>query len=265
MEAYINGELIGGIRKIAKPPIPLHKPQDRPYAETEIGVTPYPLVAGSASTITVDIVNTSETTQTIRVLFGVANFGVGIPFTTTGILTTSTVVTLGPGISQTVWTTWTPPEPGNWCIQILLQDPNNQYPEQRSQRNVHVERRSFKPCEPFTRDFWLENSTPFSVTVTIGASAINLPAGWTYSTNITQTTLAPFTGVTVTVTITPPCQIAAQALLSPLAMMDTGGASGPPTIDVEGYDDSGNLLGGIEIQLEGPLLNMVYLPIVLKQ
>ena len=55
-----NGELIGGIRKIAKPPIPLHKPQDRPYAETEISVTPYPLVAGQPATITTEIVNTSE-------------------------------------------------------------------------------------------------------------------------------------------------------------------------------------------------------------
>jgi hypothetical protein len=262
LEAYVNGELIGGIRKIAKPPIPLHKPQDRPYAETEIGVTPYPLVASKPSTITTDIVNTSETTQTVRVLFGVANFGFGIPFTTTGIVPTSTVVTLGPGISTTVWTVWTPPASGHWCIQVLLQDPNNQYPEQRSQRNVDVERRSFIPCQPFTKDFLLQNATPLTVTVSIGASAINLPAGWTYSTNITETVMGPFTSITVTVTITPPCGLAA---LSSLTAMDTGGASGPPTIDVEGYDDSGNLLGGIEIQLEGPLLNMVYLPIVLKQ
>jgi hypothetical protein len=209
VEAYINGELIGGIRKIAKPPIPLHKPQDRPYAETEIGVTPYPLVAGSASTITADIVNTSETTQTIRVLFGVANFGVGIPFTNTHIEPTYRVVTLEPGISTTVSAVWTPPEPGNWCIQIILQDPDNQYPEQRSQRNVHVERRSFIPCQPFTKEFWLYNDTPLAVTVTIGASAINLPAGWTYSTVPTETVLGGHHGITVTVTITPPCGLAA--------------------------------------------------------
>ena len=264
LEAYVNGDLIGGIRKIAKPPIPLHKPQDRPYAETEIGVTPYPLVAGKPSTITTEIINTSEETQTVLVLFGVANFGVGIPFTTTGIVPTSTVVTLGPGISTTVWAVWTPPTSGHWCIQILLQDPDNQYPEQRSQRNVDVERRSFIPCQPFTKDFLLQNSTPLTVTVSIGASAINLPAGWTYSTNITETVMGPFTSITVTVTITPPCG-SALSLLSPLVVMDTDGASGPPTIDVEGYTDDGELLGGIEIQLEGPLLNMVYLPVVRKQ
>ena len=264
VEAYVNGRLIGGIRKIAKPPVPLHKPQDRPYAETEIGVTPYPIVAGQPTTISAAIMNTSETTQTVRVLFGVANFGFGIPFTTTGIVPTSIVVTLGPGISTTVWTVWTSPASGHWCIQILLQDPNNQYPEQRSQRNVDVEQRRFVPCHPFTRDFLLQNSTPLTVTVSIGASAINLPAGWTYSTNITETTLAPFASITVTVTITPPCGLAVLGLLSPLATLDTGGASGPPTIDVEGYNEKGELLGGIEIQLDVSPPYKVYLPVVLR-
>ena len=264
LEAYVDGVLIGGIRKIAKPPIPLHKPQDRTYAETEINVTPYPLVVSKPSTITTDIVNTGETIQVVRVLFGVANFGFGIPFTTTGIMTTSTVVTLSPGMSQTVSTVWTPPFAGDWCIQIILEDYNNEYPPQKSQRNVHVERRPFKPCEPFTKEFWLENSTPFTVTVTIGTSAINLPEGWTYSTVPTETVLGGYHGITVTVTITPPCQIAAQALLSPLAMMDTGGASGPPTIDVEGYDEKGELMGGIQIQLESITEYKIYLPIVLK-
>jgi hypothetical protein len=269
LEAYVEGELIGGIRKIAKPPIPLHKPQDQPYAESEIGVTPYPLSQGRPATITTDIMNTSENTQTIRVLFGVANFGFGIPFTTTGILTTSTVVTLGPGISQTVWTVWTPPAAGNWCVQIILQDPNNQYPEQRSQRNVVVERRPYQLCVPFTKEFWLQNSMGLAVTVSIGAGAINLPQGWTYSTNVTETALGPYAGITVTLTITPPCSLAGrqpsagQSLQA--AMLDTGGASGPPTIDVAGYTQDGELLGGIQVQLEGVEARLIYLPIVLRQ
>ena len=266
LEAYVNGELLGGIRKIAKPPIPLHKPQDRPYAESEISVTPYPLTVSEPATITADIMNTSEeTTQTIRILFGVANFGFGIPFTTTGIVTKSVVITLGPGISQTVMTVWYPSDPGNWCVQIILEDPNNQYPPQKSQRNVHVERRTWLTCQPFTQDFRLQNSTPSVVTVSIGASAINLPAGWTYSTNITETVMAPFSFITVTVTITPPCGLTAMSPTSPLAMLNVGGASGPPTIDVEGYDESGNLLGGIQVQLEGTLEYKLYLPLVLKQ
>lgn len=264
VEAYIDGELIGGIRKIAKPPIPIHKPQDRPYAETEISVTPYPLQAGKPATITTDIVNTSEETQTIRVEFWVANFGFGIPFTNTNIAPTYRVITLGPGISQTVGAVWTPPSAGNWCIQIRLRDPNNQYPDQFSQRNVHVERRDWQPCLPFTKDFWLQNSTPLTVTVSIGASAINLPPGWTWSTNITETVLAPYQGITVTLTITPPCGLSKETWLTPLGTLDTGGASGPATIDVEGYVD-GELLGGIEVQLEAaPPEWKIYLPIVRK-
>ena len=267
VEAYINGELIGGIRKIAKPPIPLHKPQDRPYAESEISVTPYPLQANRPATITTQIMNTSDVTQTIRVLFGVANYGIGITFTNANIVPTMTLVTLGPGISTTVSAVWAPPFAGHWCIQIILEDPNDQYPPQRSQRNVEVERRVFKPCEPFSKDFLLQNSTPLTVTVSIGASAINLPPGWTYSTSITETTLGPFQSITVTVTITPPCGLAAQGLLTPLGALtlDTGGASGPPTIDVEGYIN-GELVGGVEIQLEAdPFPYKLYLPVVFKQ
>ena len=157
---------------------------------------------------------------------------------------------------------WTPPLPGNWCILIKLVDPNNQYPEQTSRRNVHVERRDWQPCLPFNKDFWLQNSTPLTVTVSIGANAINLPAGWTYTTNITQTVLGPYQGITVTLTITPPCNLAKQTWLTPQGTLNTGGASGPATIDVEGYVD-GVLLGGIEVQIEAaPPEWKIFLPMV---
>jgi hypothetical protein len=264
VEAYINGELIGGIRKIAKPPVPLHKPQDPPYAESEIGVRPLPLQASKPATITADVINTGDVTQTVRVEFWVANFGFGIPFTNTNIAPTYRVVTLTPGMSQTVYAVWTPPEAGNWCIQIKLRDPNNQYPEQISRRNVHVERRDWQPCVPFNKDFWLQNSTPQTVTVSIGANAINLPPGWTWSTNITQTVLGPYQGITVTLTITPPCNLAKQTWLTPQGTLNTGGASGPATIDVEGYVD-GELLGGVEVQFEAaPPEWKVYLPLIRK-
>ena len=264
VEAYIDGELIGGIRKIAKPPVPLHKPQDPPYAESEIGVNPYPLRAGQPATITTEVMNTSDVTQTIRVEFRVANFGFGIPFTNTNITPAYRVVTLGPGISQTVGAVWTPPGSGHWCIQIKLRDPNNQYPDQISQRNVDVERRDFQPCQPFTKDFRLQNATPLTVTVDIGAHVVNFPPGWTWSLNITETVLAPYQDITVTMTITPPCGVAAQSWLTPQGTLDTGGASGPATIDVEGYVD-GELLGGIELQLEAaPPEWKIYLPILRK-
>jgi hypothetical protein len=261
VEAYVNGELIGGIRKIAKPPVPLHKPQDPPYAESEISVKPEPLVASKPATITTEVMNTSDVTQTIRVEFWVANFGFGIPFTNTNIAPTYRVITLTPGMSQTVGAVWTPPGGGHWCIQIRLRDQNNQYPDQVSQRNVDVERREWRPCVPFTKDFWLQNSTALTVTVSIGANAINLPAGWTYSTNITETLLLPYQGITVTLTITPPCGLTALSWLTPQGTLDTGGASGPATIDVEGYVD-GELLGGIEVQFDAVSKWKLFLPII---
>jgi hypothetical protein len=264
VEAYISGALIGGIRKIAKPPVPLHKPQDPPYAESEIGVHPLPLVASKPATITAEVMNTSEVTQSIHVEFWVASYGFGIPFTNTNIVPTYRVITLGPGISKTVGVVWTPPLPGSWCILIKLLDPNNQYPEQLSRRNVHVEQRDWQPCLPFNKDFWLQNSTPLTVTVSIGANAINLPPGWTYSTNITQTVLGPYQGITVTLTITPPCNLAKHTWLTPQGTLDTGGASGPATIDVEGYVD-GELLGGIEVQIAAaPPEWKIFLPLIRK-
>ena len=247
IEAYVDGRLIGGIRKLAKPPIPLHKPQDRPYAETEISVEPLPIRAGLPHTITAVLVNTGPESHSVRAEFSVANFGFGIPFTDTNIIPAYQVITLTPGFSGTVWARWTPPFDGHWCIRVALVDPAGEYPTQYSQRNVDVVREPFRPCQPFTRDFRLENPTSLAVTVTLGSNAINLPAGWTYSTNITETVLGPYQGITVTLTITPPCTTGAAATM--LAPLDTGGASGPPTIDVEGYVD-GQLLGGIQVQLE---------------
>ena len=68
----------------------------------------------------------------------------------------------------------------------------------------------------------------------------------------------------MTVTITPPCSLA-QSPITADAMLDTGGASGPATIDVEGYVEKGQLLGGVQIQLAGVETRRLYLPLVRKQ
>jgi hypothetical protein len=52
-------------------------------------------------------------------------------------------------------------------------------------------------------------------------------------------------------------------MLTPQGTLDTAGASGPATIDVEGYVD-GELLGGIEVQFETALQWRIYLPIIRK-
>jgi hypothetical protein len=85
-----------------------------------------------------------------------------------------------------------------------------------------------------------------------------------YSTNITQTVLGSNQGITVTLTITPPCGLSKEIWLTPQGALDTGGASGSATIGVEGYVD-GELLGGVEIQFEAaPLEWKVYLPLIRK-
>lgn len=259
VEAYVDGRLVGGIRKLAKPPVPLHRLQDRPYAETELSVSPSPIRAGLPHTITVRLVNSGETSQTVTAEFGVANFGFGIPFTTTNIVPVSRTVTLDAGEVRDVWVRWTPPFEGHWCIRVALTDPQGEYPAQVSQRNVEVVREPYQPCDPLTKDFWLQNSTGTAVTVTLGTSAINLPSGWTYSTSITETVLGPYQGITVTVTMTPPCNMGA-GLVGVLTAAG-GGASDPPMINVEGYVN-GQMLGGIQIELAEP--RRTYLPVVMR-
>jgi hypothetical protein len=117
-------------------------------------------------------------------------------------------------------------------------------------------------CESITKEFLLQNSTALTVTVTIGASAFNLPPGWDYSVTPTETVLGPYESITVTVVITPPCDLIAQGLLPPLAALDSGSTSSPAKIQVEGYDQDGKLVGGIELQLVAAVQKLIYLPVV---
>ncbi len=142
-------------------------------------MTPYPLQAGKQATITTNVINTSSETQTIRILFGVANFGFDIPFTNANIVPTVTVPTLGPGVTRTVSAVWTPANGRHWCVQVILSsaNPSAQYPQQLSQRNVDIERGQFKPCQPFTKDFILQSAASLTITVSIETNVFNLPAG----------------------------------------------------------------------------------------
>ena len=63
-------------------------------------------------------------------------------------------------------------------MQILLNNPETGQ-ALRSQRNVHVEQVPGTTCTPFSKEFWLQNSTALTVTVSIGVGTINLPPGWT--------------------------------------------------------------------------------------
>jgi len=165
VEAFVDGQLLGGFRKLDIPPVPLHKPHEKSYAESEISIDPYPPQEGEISTVSTVIQNNSEVTQSIEVEFGWAKFGMGIPFSSTGMDPITASVELGPLMSQTVSSEWTPELTGHQCIQIHLTDPDGIYEPQLSQRNVDVEEPP--PCgetKVFTFTVYNDSSLPVTYT-----------------------------------------------------------------------------------------------------
>jgi len=258
VSAYVEGSLIGGIRKVWRPPVPLGQLGEASYAESEITINPDQPVAGQPATFSAQLRNNSDYPQTIDLQFGWADFGFGIVFTNTNIVPTQTVVTLNPHMTTTVSAQWTPTYSGYFCVQIHLT--NHQTGEElHSQHNVDVIEVPETQCESFEQEFWLQNSTSSVVTVTIGVNAFNLPPGWTYSADPEEVVLMPYEGVTVTLTITPPCNLIAEGLLPYRTAFDIGDQT---KIQVEGYDQTGELIGGIEIQLISVAQKRVYLPLI---
>jgi hypothetical protein len=257
--AFVNGELIGGIRKIWRPPVPLGDPQEPSYAESEIAINPDPPLVGQPATFGAQLRNNSDYSQTITTQFGWADFGIGVPFTNTNVTPTITTLTLGPHMTTTISADWMPIISGNICVQILLTNEETGE-EQHSQRNVNVIEVPETLCEPIIKEFWLQNPTAETVTVTIGANAINLPPGWTYTVDPAEATLAPYEGITVTVTITPLCELSTFWGIS--GLIEAGNLS-HPEVQVEGYDQGGELIGGVEIQLISAVRQPFYLPLVL--
>jgi hypothetical protein len=258
VEAYVNGNLIGGIQRVWRPPVPLGQLGEPSYAESEIVIKPDPPVVDKPATFTAQVRNNSDFTQTIALQFGWADFGLGIPFSTTNVVPTQTVITLSPHITTTVGAQWTPPYSDHFCVQIILT--NAQTGEElHSQRNVDVIEVPEKKCESFVKEFWLQNSTPITVTVTLGENAINLPPGWTYTVSPTETVLAPYEGITATVVITPLCEFGTIAWASGLT--DDENLS-PVKLQVEGYDQYGTLIGGVELQLVSVTQQSIFLPLI---
>jgi hypothetical protein len=267
IEAYIEGVLLGGFRKMDIPPIPIHKPHEKGYAESEIIIEPYPPREGETTTVSTVVQNTSDEEMTIELEFGWAMFGMGIPFTTTGIVPYTHSLTLSPAMTETVSVDWTPELTGPQCIIVHLTDPAGVYEPQSSQRNVDVVDRP--PCgkkEVFT--FEVYNDSPFTATVDLGMITFNVPAGWEVTTVPSDTlTLGAYSQATVEVHVTIPCQSSLvmmehQQMISTLQAV----AGSVPTIDVEGYID-GELVGGIELQFPlepGPAEIKIYLPVIMR-
>jgi hypothetical protein len=264
VEGFVDGILIGGFRKLDIPPIPIHKVHEPRYAESEILVDPYPPREGEATKVEALLQNTSEETATVDLAFGWAKFGVGIPFTSTGMSPLTRTVSIGPHMTGTAGVTWTPVTSGHQCLQVILTDPQGEYESQRSQRNVDVTEPP--PCGTTNvYTFTVRNDSPFTATVDIGLITFNVPPDWSVTTDPSGSVqIGPFAEAEIKVIVEIPCAdslraVAARGLLSVL-QQESGSV---PTIDVEAYID-GELEGGIEIQFPSPAQQLIYLPLVLR-
>lgn len=256
VSGLVEGELIGGIRKVWRPPVPLGHLGEPSYAESEIRVTPDPPVAGQPATIETDVRNNTAQPYTITVEFGWADFGFGIPFSNTNVVPTATQVVLGAYMTDTVSATWTPTHGGSYCVQIILTDDQTNE-RQHSRRNVDVI--EIEPGRTITYPFTYCNPLPITTTVSLAIVTAGLPADWTVTLDPTSATLGPFECISGVMTITQPAlwAMGAQALAEAAALN--------ATVDIEGYTQDGNLVGGIELQLGPPTEGKyIYLPLVLR-
>lgn len=118
---YVSNETS---HKVACPSITLPN-QDPPYAEREIQVYPYPLVAGQPTRLSVGIDNNGATSQTITVTFqtslGPNYFGIGLAFNDLVVAGNPRVVTIGPFSAAEVQVNWTPPVSGIHCIRVKIE------------------------------------------------------------------------------------------------------------------------------------------------
>jgi hypothetical protein len=264
VEAYVEGELLGGFRKLDAPPIPIHRPHEKGYAESEISFDPDPPQAGQPGLVSTFVYNTSGTTVTVNLDYAWAAFGMGIPFTTTGINPSHQTITLSPGLTDTVSSVWVPSLSGYQCVQILLSDPQGRYEPQVSQRNVDVVEAP-AICGTSVYTFTLANPTPYTATITIGYLDFNLPPGWTYTVSPTEVELGPNEQTVITVTIQIPCLHTHQAWQrqNRIAALQKE-ANAVPILDIEGYIQ-GELVGGVEYRFPSalqPLGLPLYLPLI---
>lgn len=248
VESYINGELIGGIRKVDLPPV--HPPVgEPPYAEREITIHPDPPAVGQPAQICAELHNFAAVDQTVDLTLYAADFGAGILFTEVGHLA-GVVIPAHSTIQRCL--TWMPP-PGSThrCLQIRIQQRG--YEDIISQRNIDLERAPERGEEAFEREFKVGNPTGEVKKVEVDLKTIGLPPDWGVSVGWNEATLGPGEVMTNSVSLEPP--------------PGAGGVGGSWPGDghmlaVEVFI-GGELVGGIQIEFEMGE-HKVYLPIILK-
>jgi len=243
VESYINGELIGGIRKIDLPPV--HPPVgEPPYAEREMWFEPDPPVVGQPAQVCAELRNYAATDQTVDAILYVADFGMGLPFQEVGRLEDWVIPANSTARRCLPWT----PTPGGThrCIQIRIQQRG--YEDIISQRNIDLQ----PPLVGVTRgqEFTIGNPTGQTGKVEVNIKTVGLPPGWTANVGWKEFELSPGQTMSNTVTIQPPA----------------GGAGSSMTGDevivaVEAFIGQ-ELIGGIQLEFQP---SKRYLPIILKK
>ena len=205
---------------------PIRFPNNEPtYAEDEIQITPYPLILGKPSEISVRIRNASATPQVATVEFQTSpdKFGIGLTFNTFD----SKVITLPGNGNAIVKGMFVPAASGHYCIQIKITIPGNPPTVITTSRNLDVTE-DLKAGRPDTLTFKVGN--PTVTTANINLVVNNTCPGWVATVApATLTGMAPGEVRDATLTVTPPNPIT----------LGTG-----CHIDVQGWIGD-NLIGGI--------------------
>ena len=188
--------------KIYRPPVPIHRPRDPVYAESEIGVDPYPVIPGQPVKLSVEVFNPTNQDQIVTATFAIADFGIGLPFSTVNIIVPNPIRIFVPAHGAARGhVIWTPPNRwGKFCVEVTLEIAGHE--PIWSRRNIDVGE-PFRPGLPHSLDFQ----------VGVGRILNPSPLHWVWSSinlagiSAFQTQFLPAVNqnqpVTVTLTVTP--------------------------------------------------------------
>jgi hypothetical protein len=212
---------------------PIGFPNDQPpYAEDEVQIYPYPIIAGKPTEISVKLTNNTASPVTAVVRFQASpdKFGIGIAFSDFATKT----VTIPANSNIIVKTTSTFAAPGHFCIQIRVDVPG--HPPLLTQRNLDVTE-DLKPGVTDILTFSVGN--PTTATATINLVVVNTCPGWN-AVVVPSSVVLPAGGVTTAqLQTTPPNPI----------LLGSG-----CHIDVQGYIGD-KLIGGIR-KLDVPPIHL---------
>ena len=156
---------------------PIGFPNDQPpYAESEIEIYPYPLVAGRATEFSVRVMNHSATDRVVTVTFQTSpeRFGIGIPFSALAVPGNPRVITVPAHGEAEVKINWAPPTSGHYCIQVKVESAG--YAPIYTQRNLDVTE-NLRPGVEDVLTFKVGN--PTGAMANINLVVDNTCAGWT--------------------------------------------------------------------------------------